>query len=375
MQRRLIETLAVISLSLAAACHTNARASTVVVRHRDDTCTATPAALRAQRERAVQRGLAFMANYLAPDERLHAMGSDAALLFLEFALTSASPTLRAQADPIARRNAVRLLPRYLAPGGLQASWDFANALELLVDAPRLGIPSDALQHVLLERFQTFARDDDAYGVSLTTASSLNDAATFDLLLMAYAFERANVVWPGRFPVHFGLEQALQLVWQRPLATWAASGPAADRATESAYLATHIALVLTEYGRHPLPPTSMGRFGAFLRAEFPAYLRVRDVEIVAETADVLRQLGETEASSAQLCAATQLLLSSQNADGSWGAWQRVSDPYDAVHKTWAAVTGLLDRMHGDDGPYGRRVTQILERVDSSRGATRASVTNQ
>jgi hypothetical protein len=304
-----------------------------------------------------------MAAYLATADRVRTMGTDGAQIFLELGLTSAWPSVRARALEIARTNARRVVPRYLAPDGIRDAWDFADALDLLVDAEPLAIDSAPLEAALQLRFRRFARDEDAYGIPLASTASLTDEQAFDLLLEAYTFERAAVRWPDRFPVRFGLADALRVAWRRPLATWAASGPAADRATESAYLATHVPLVLTEYGRHPLPRESTSRFVEFLAHEFPAYLQARDVEIVGESADVFRQLGRSERDDAQVCAAAMFLLRSQNADGSWGEWSTATSPYNAVHKTWAAVTGLVERMRGSDGPYAERIATILARVAS------------
>ncbi len=351
---------------IASACHAGS-ASIVVTPARSSpaplatACSFDRAAVRLARERAVRRGVQFMANYLRSDDRLTAMGTDGTEIFLELALTSASPSLRALNDAIARRHAQRLLPRYLAPAGVHEPWDFASAVDLLVDAPHLGIPTERLETVLLERFREFPREDDAYGIPLTDAAGLTDQQAFDLLLEAYTFERAEVAWPGRFPLRFRLEEALRVLWSRPLAPWTTAGDAASRSIESAYLATHVALVITEYGRRPLPRESLGPFGRFLRAQFQEYLHARDVEIVAETADVMRQLGETDDADPQLCAATQLLLHAQNADGSWGAWQSAANAYDALHKTWAAVTGLVERTRGEEGPYAHRMREILARV--------------
>lgn len=302
-----------------------------------------------------------MASYLVPNDRLVAMGVDGTAIFLELALTAESPSLRARADAIARRHAQRLLPTYLSSAGVREPWDFASAVDLLVDAPHLGIPTDRLLDVLLTRFREFASDDNTYGMPLSAGADLTDQQAFDLLLEAYTFERAELAWPARFPLHFRLEDALRAVWPRPLTAWSTRTDSSHRAIESAYLATHVALVLTEYGRCPLRPDALGRFGVFLREQFDSFLRAGDVELVAETADVLRQLGKTDETDAQLCSATQFLLRSQNADDSWGAWQSAGNAYDALHKTWAAVTGLVARTQGTDGPYARRVQDIIARI--------------
>ena len=346
-----VRSIAAVALATLVACAAAHRPTVLaakpppsVARESASTCASSSLELAADRERAVLRGIDFMAGYLAPDDRLNAVGVDAVQIFLELALTSDSESIRSRALPVARRHAVRMLPRYLAPDGLRGTWDVIDSLELLVDAPHLGIAREPLLNVLLTRFHSFDTDAAAYGIALDDPSRLGDEQAFDLLLAAYTFERADAAMPGLFPVRFRLDAALDAVWSRPLATRSSSDDAATarRAIDSAYLATHIALVTSEYGRRPLARESIGRFEFYLRAELATYMRARDVEIVGETADVLRQIGERDERSAELCAATHLLLETQNVDGSWGDWRSAGDPYDAIHKTWAAVTGLVAR---------------------------------
>src|SRR5262245_10398206 len=108
--------------ALALACHGGAAAVTGAARPATapdpaaaapESCTSNPEQLRAERERAMERGVVFMAGYIGEGDRLFDMGTDGVLIFLELALTSASPSVRAQAEPVARRHAQRLLASFL----------------------------------------------------------------------------------------------------------------------------------------------------------------------------------------------------------------------------------------------------------------------
>lgn len=322
-------------------------------------------ALRTAREQSAARAVDFLAEYLRTPAHLSGVGSDGAGLFLELALTAESPALRARAEALAREHARRLAPLYLARGGLPDASRFADALELLLDAAAFGLDEATLGAALDQRFRRFRTEDARYGIRLARPDALEDEPAFDLLLTAYTYERASARWPRRFPVRFRLADALRVLWRRPLAPWATAGAAHTRAVESAYLATHLPLVLTEYSRHALPPEALGRWESYLRAHLEDYLRERDVELTAEVADMLRQLGERDETHPPLCSLTRFLLSTQNADGSWGNWRAFPDPYDAIHPTWAALSGLVLRATQQPSPWTARVLPLVRAASEQR----------
>jgi hypothetical protein len=72
------------------------------------------------------------------------------------------------------------------------------------------------------------------------------------------------------------------------------------------------------------------------------LRIGDLEVVAEVADVERTLLRDEDDDLLLLRATRLLLAAQNPDGSWGRGAAEADAYRAIHPTWCALGGLRPR---------------------------------
>lgn len=107
-----------------------------------------------------------------------------------------------------------------------------------------------------------------------------------------------------------------------------------------YLATHVLLVLTNYGQFALRDSINARKAAkYLEATFD---KVRDqlgyLDLFAEYIQGLKIANAVPRTKIEQL--EDFLLKLQRPDGSWGTEQTFkSDPYTAFHPTWAVITAL------------------------------------
>jgi len=232
---------------------------------------------------------------------------------------------------------------------------------------------------------------------------------------AYAIEKAAAIFPNEAWPKFGLGQVMQFIRREKKLR----SPASEAFEDDAFLATHAAYVLTNYGRlhlqadSPVVSTLRGHspvvstlrgdssvvsplrsespvvsklsgessvvstlrsespvvsklsgessewITSYLRKHFHAVLKNEDIELVAEFIDVFRSLGQDEKTDPMIRKGTEFLLRTQHSDGSWGDWKGADSYYDAMHITWCAVMGLRRRSFMKGTPYEKRIRGVSE----------------
>jgi len=98
--------------------------------------------------------------------------------------------------------------------------------------------------------------------------------------------------------------------------------------------THVVYTLNHYGMHRLSPKWLPQEYHYLKTNLEEMMKREDPEMVGEFLDTLRAFGMTDADPLIRCA-VEYLISTQNADGSWGG----PDVYHRYHSTWTALDGL------------------------------------
>ncbi len=98
--------------------------------------------------------------------------------------------------------------------------------------------------------------------------------------------------------------------------------------------THVVYTLNDYGVHRLSPKWLPQEYQYLKTNLEEMMKRQDPEMVGEFLDTLRAFGMTEADPL-IRKGGKYLLSTQNADGSWGG----PDVYNRYHSTWTALDGL------------------------------------
>jgi hypothetical protein len=140
------------------------------------------------------------------------------------------------------------------------------------------------------------------------------------------------------PLGAGYRQVLQwLPAMRPYVD--PMGSVSTNVADVAYAVTHVVYTLCDYGRYGLSASWLPWEYAFLRSHVDVALSIDDPDVVGELTDSLRAFGVGDRDP-QVQQAFEYLLSTQNADGSWGVWDADS-VYTGFHATWAAIDGLRE----------------------------------
>jgi hypothetical protein len=360
----------------AAAATTSAAAPAATVR------TDAAAELR---HAAITRGLRWMERFLADRRVLFELDEQMIGAFFDVFTTQTDPAVCELAKELALSTLNRLLPRLLNAHKANAM-PRESFLDLLALCRyrRLGWdPEPAMQRAdrayaaMKKRTEAAAstsgpaRTSKAlvlrkltsalFGVRLEQLGSCTTKMWFELLMFVFYVEFANSCYPGRFPVAWGMREALAALRTHRFVPppWS---PTSDF-SECFYLATHVTYYLSCYTtnrREEMPwlyeyvELSMEFWMAQLRrrksgerGEATDGLVYTDLEGVAEGLDVLRGLQPpSEPPTPTVIEATEWLLDQQKEDGSWAAIWHPKDPlwpqdeydrlYFAIHPTWVTV---------------------------------------
>jgi hypothetical protein len=133
--------------------------------------------------------------------------------------------------------------------------------------------------------------------------------------------------------------------------------------DAAYAVTHVVYTLNDYDRYALRPAWLPEEFAFLKKHLADLIEARDHETAGEFVECLKCFGLSWRSPV-VRAATDFLLATQKADGSWGDTDN-DDAYRNYHPTLAAVSGLTEvrwRRHGLTFPELRPFLSIMNKAE-------------
>ncbi|TQV88715.1 DUF6895 family protein [Aliikangiella coralliicola] len=114
----------------------------------------------------------------------------------------------------------------------------------------------------------------------------------------------------------------------------------DEFSDLAYLATHVVLVLTNYGEFEISPSlNNSKVNDYIEQTYPLVRhQLSDLDLLAEYLQCLKILNNED--DKKIALAEQFLLSLQRKDGSWGTMSDFNgEPYIVFHPTWAVLTAL------------------------------------
>jgi hypothetical protein len=106
-----------------------------------------------------------------------------------------------------------------------------------------------------------------------------------------------------------------------------------------YAVTHVVYTLNDYSTYRLSPRWLPAEYEFLKASLDDIIKLNDTDAAGEVLDSLKSFGLSDRSPL-IRKGVDFLLSTQNADGSWGD-REAEDIYDRYHPTLTAVNGLRD----------------------------------
>lgn len=321
-----------------------------------------------KRDRAAVRGIRWMNDFLSDDEHFKAMPFEAYHFFFVCAGTSTHPEIAAMTGKMARQYDARLKKLVLQMEEPLDRHVFLQLLELITK-PDANASNDAALIAKAQRsFPAESGDANIYGRDLNDLDPAELIDVFYVLLHAYFLEKADVAYPGKFPVSYRLLDILRYLKTKPLANFAKDAADPSQAMQSVFLATHIAYVMSDYSRLKLDEEDAPWLYDYLRKNFQGAMQSGVVDVVAEMVDVFRSLGYTEEDSDIVRTGTEFLLERQNEDGSWGEVNvDQQSAYDNMHPTSSAIWALRGRSFVTGTPYSKRLQSILRELNEYRAS--------
>jgi hypothetical protein len=316
-----------------------------------------------KRDQAAIKGLRWMDAFLGRDDHFQAMPFEAYHFFYVCAATSTDPLFRRLAQKAADRYAGRLKNHCRNLPDPMKHYDFLQLLEFL---SKRGIHSRqevALLNKALKNYALYRGAADLYRTPIGNLQEADWKGVYETLIYAYFLEKADLAFPGRFPVDYRLADILLFLKNKPYVHFADDSSAdKKKAIEDAFMITHIAYILSNFSELRLCEQDAPWLYDYLRANFDAILAIGHLDLIGECVDVFRSLGYTEADCEIVRKGTAYLIARQNADGSWGNHAKGQSVYDKMHPTSCAVWALRPRRFLKDTNYEKRISTIVRRLN-------------
>ena len=322
---------------------------------------------REDRDRAVQRGLAFIYNSIARNPANFAdWGHDLLSAFYNIAETSADPELRRMAYVMGHERALewkRLHPAVPADSDALAVSDLVYGLDA---AERLGVPQPRLRAQLrlaAARFSAvdYYHFDPALGpppadipeacsvcgtqnprgasVCRRCGARLKMRDPYDLLQDALI----GTYTGGHAGIQLGAPYTDVLRWLPAMRPFPPKSAGWHTYYAGVYAATHIVYTYNDYSQYRVSPDCFPQEFAHLRNNLEEAVAEDDPETMGEYLDTLRAFG-LGFENRLIRAGFDFVLGAQNPDGSWGDIKD-TDVYGRYHPTWTAIDGIRDYRWG------------------------------
>jgi hypothetical protein len=133
--------------------------------------------------------------------------------------------------------------------------------------------------------------------------------------------------------------------------------------DSLYAATHVVYTLNDYSLYNLSPRWLPDEYEFLKSNLNEAIVMEDPETMGEFLDTLKSFGLTE-NNPLIRKGMDYLLSTQNADGSWGD-SEAEDIYRRYHPTWTAIDGLREYAWRGERLSFSRLSRMFEQGTNNR----------
>jgi hypothetical protein len=143
----------------------------------------------------------------------------------------------------------------------------------------------------------------------------------------------------RYGVKLGARYVDVIKWLPSMRPYPARASGYEDFIWALYAVTHVVYTLNGYSTYKLSPRWLPEEYEFLKESLDELIDLNDADAVGETLDSLKSFGLSDR-HALIRRGVDFLLSTQNADGSWGDVE-AEDVYDRYHPTLTAVNGLRD----------------------------------
>jgi len=309
----------------------------------------------ADRARAIDRGLEFIHRTALDPANFADYGSDYLWCFYEIASTSSDRALSVRAAAMGKELAARWMAEHPHVDPKSSADDLADFLFGAYAAQQLGFPNSALKEEIRRASARFSaadylRFDPAKGPRADDPE-LHDLLC-DALIATFTADQYGVTLGAPYR-----DAARWLDLARPYKV----GPGGMIPVVN--LVTHVVYTTNGYGANSVSPKTLPSEFAFLRDHFMDREILGDGEMLGEFLDCLRAFGLT-LRDPLIQRGYAELLSSQNADGSWGDMNQ-KDIYNRYHPTWTAIDGLRDyRWRELRSAYSRESAVALLRMSAA-----------
>ena len=208
-------------------------------------------ALRVRRTKSVLKGMRFMRKFLRRDKykALYEIGDDAPSIFFEIWYTSADSRIRAEAKGTAREllgKLERKMARDCGKFGVPDRDEFFALMFLARIRHEMG-DEEELDALLKRADVAWRRNgygdntDHLFEYQLRNLGGVDTDAWLGLLMRILIMEYNNLLFPRRYPLEWGMREALETIKELQL-----DGPGGDDFHASFFLATHIIYALGAY---------------------------------------------------------------------------------------------------------------------------------
>jgi hypothetical protein len=143
----------------------------------------------------------------------------------------------------------------------------------------------------------------------------------------------------RYGVKLGAKYADVIKWLPSMRPYPARAGGYEDFIWALYAVTHVVYTLNGYSTYKLSPRWLPEEYEFLKDSLEEVIDLCDADAVGEVLDSLKSFSLSDR-HALIRRGVDFLLSTQNADGSWGDVE-AEDVYDRYHPTLTAVNGLRD----------------------------------
>jgi len=305
---------------------------------------------QADRLRATRRGLDFVYAVATKPENFRVFGHDFLLCFYIISNTARDSELRRRAREMGIERA-REWRR--AHAEVPASADAADVKNLTIgsySAEQLGFPDAHFKELLRQAARRFsARDFLKFDAPVEPPRDLaprpgssDDGSGGRSRYDVYLDALICTYFGDAYGITLGASYKDVIRWLPAMRPYPARNTTDEETFHDALGAVaHVVYTLDGYTNCKIAGNLLPQEFVFLESNLTTAIERKDPEILGEFLDTLKAFGLDE-SDEVVRNGESYLLSTQNADGSWGDTE-TKDVYERYHTTWTAVDGLREYL--------------------------------
>jgi hypothetical protein len=294
-------------------------------------------------EKSILKGLRWLIKFIDKDSNFEFLHTNLFLLLHELSLNKGRFYQQEVAQVILEASLARAEPilAKLYPQSYGSAWKFIGLLHILEHNKKF---KNSYYKFFKNNFKNnyknnFNDDKNYYSQALKNKSYKE---IYDYLIstsfLYYYLTQTNTKLPN-LP-HDNFKAALKQLEELNYDTELSSD--SEEFINLGYLATHVILVLTNYGALPIKDSiNMRKAAHYIQESFSKVYNLGYIDLLAEYIQCLKIIQPLiKNSTKEISKYEQFLLDQQRSDGSWGNDRSDNgDPYTVFHPTWAVLTAI------------------------------------